>query len=100
MEWTPDEDLYQLVARAQRGDRTALEQIIHAIQNQMHHLAMRILLDPEVARDATQEILILVVTKLSTFAPWRCSCASTCPIALRTCSATSLNWNRPRRHRF
>lgn len=37
------------------------------MQGTIYHLAMRMLVDPENALEATQEILILVVTKLSTF---------------------------------
>ena len=55
------------VVRAQSGDQAALEQVVRAIQDQIHHLAVRMLFHLEDARDATQDILILVVTKLSTF---------------------------------
>lgn len=52
---------------AQGGDRQALECVLAGIQDQVHTLARRILVDVEDAREATQEILILVLTKLSTF---------------------------------
>ena len=61
------DDLNALVKAAQLGDRAALEGVVRGIQDRVFHLAMRILVNPEDARDATQEILILVVTKLSTF---------------------------------
>jgi len=61
------DNLYQLVRDAQRGDRVALEQVVRNIQDSVHHLSMRMLVNPEDANDATQEILILVITKLSTF---------------------------------
>lgn len=60
-------DLDSLVIDAGKGDRDALDALVRAIQDPVHHLAMRILVDPEEAREATQEILILVVTRLSTF---------------------------------
>lgn len=56
-----------LVGKAQRGDHLALEQVIRSIQDKVHHLSMRMLVNPDDAADATQEILILVMTKLSTF---------------------------------
>ena len=62
-----DKDLNALVRRAQDGDHGALEQVVRSVQNRVHHLAMRMLVNPEDALDATQEILILVATKLSTF---------------------------------
>eukprot|EP00903_Cladosiphon_okamuranus_P000913 g911.t1 len=55
------------VVAAQNGDRQALEAVLAGVQDQIHHLARRILVDPEDAKEATQEILILVLTKLSTF---------------------------------
>jgi len=55
------------VAAAQDGDREALEEVLAGVQDRIHHLARRILVDPEDAKEATQEILILVLTRLSTF---------------------------------
>lgn len=55
------------VKAAQDGDRQALEGVLSGVQDQVHHLARRILVNPEDASEATQEILILVLTKLSTF---------------------------------
>jgi RNA polymerase sigma factor (sigma-70 family) len=55
------------VQSAQAGDKQALETILAGTQNQIHALARRILVNPEDAKEATQEILILVLTKLSTF---------------------------------
>jgi RNA polymerase sigma factor (sigma-70 family) len=60
-------ELNLLVAQAQGGDQRALEDVVSAIQDQVHHLAVRMLVNLEDARDATQDILILVITKLSTF---------------------------------
>lgn len=61
------QDINSIVSRAQQGEAQALEQLVHAIQDRVHRLAFRMLADPERAQDATQEILIRVVTKLSTF---------------------------------
>lgn len=56
-----------VVTAAQAGDAAALDALVHQIQDRVHRLAMRMLADRTAAQDATQEILILVVTKLSTF---------------------------------
>lgn len=56
-----------MLAKAQDGDADALRDIVLSIQDQVHRLALRMLADPEAAQDATQEILIRVITKLSTF---------------------------------
>lgn len=62
-----DVDLDKLVDAAKMGSQTALEGIVRAIQNRVHYLATRVLVNPEDALEATQEILILVITKVSTF---------------------------------
>ncbi len=59
--------LQTLVVAAQNGDRKALGQILTRIQDMVHRLSIRMLADFEAAQDATQEILVLVVTRLSTF---------------------------------
>ena len=56
-----------LVARARRGDREALEELVARLERRLYPLAYRFLHHREDARDATQEILILVITKLSSF---------------------------------
>lgn len=59
--------LEALVHRANDGDRMALEEIVRRIQDRVYGLALRMLWHPEDARDATQEILIRIVTHLGTF---------------------------------
>ena len=59
--------LNALVRDAQEGSGPALESVVEGIQDLIHHLAMRILVNPVDAQDATQDILIIVVTQLSTF---------------------------------
>lgn len=61
------DDLEGLVDLAQGGDKVALEELVVRIQDGVYHLALRMLVNAEDALDATQEILILVVTRLSTF---------------------------------
>jgi RNA polymerase sigma factor (sigma-70 family) len=62
----PD-DLEALVKRARDGDRDSLEQVADAVQRPIYNLALRMLWHPEDARDATQEILIRVITHLGSF---------------------------------
>jgi RNA polymerase sigma factor (sigma-70 family) len=59
--------LEENVAKAQRGDKAALEELIVQIQRKVYGLALRMLWHPEDAQDATEEILLLVVTHLATF---------------------------------
>jgi RNA polymerase sigma factor (sigma-70 family) len=67
------EDLVQL---AKDGNKKALESLIRRIQDRVYGLALRMLGHPADAEDATQEILVKVVTHIdsfrqeSTFATW------------------------------
>ncbi len=56
-----------LIEQAKAGSQDALEVIIRQIQDRVYNLALRMLLEPADAEDATQEILIKVVTHLSEF---------------------------------
>jgi RNA polymerase sigma factor (sigma-70 family) len=56
-----------LVEQARGGDATALETLVRRHQAFVFNLAVRMLYCPQDAEDATQEILIKLVTKLSTF---------------------------------
>lgn len=59
--------LAALVEQAQAGDAGALEAVIDAVTDRVYRLALRMATQPADAEDATQEILIRVMTKLSTF---------------------------------
>ena len=59
--------MLETVKRAQDGDAKALEEVVQAIQDQVHRLALRMLADVPQAEDATQDILVRIITKLSTF---------------------------------
>lgn len=59
--------LDELAERAQTGDREALEGVVRGLQDRIYRLSLRFLGHPDFARDATQEILIVIVTQLSTF---------------------------------
>jgi len=53
--------------RAIDGDRDALEKLVRALQGDIYGLALRMLCNREDAEDATQEILVRIVTRLSQF---------------------------------
>ena len=62
-----DQEDQNLVARARSGDRRALEDLIQRHQGWMYNIALRMLYHPQDAEDATQEILVKVMTRLSSF---------------------------------
>ena len=55
------------IEKAKSGDKKALESIITDIQEMVYNLSLKMLLFPSDAKDATQEILIRVVTHLGSF---------------------------------
>lgn len=57
-----------LVTKARGGDMDALDALVRRHQSWVFNLALRMVWRHDVAEDATQEILIKAVTKLSTFA--------------------------------
>src|SRR5687767_441334 len=57
----------ELVRLVQQGDRGALEALIERHRPWIYNVALRMVYLPQDADDATQEILIKVVTKLSSF---------------------------------
>ena len=59
--------LAALVNRARAGDGDALDELVRSIQDDIYRLALRMTAHPEDAEDATQEVLIKVVTRLETF---------------------------------
>jgi RNA polymerase sigma factor (sigma-70 family) len=61
-------DLAGLVGRARSGDGRAVEAVLAAVRDDVHRLALRMTGCPDDALDATQEILVKVLTRLSTFA--------------------------------
>jgi RNA polymerase sigma factor (sigma-70 family) len=64
---TTDPEDCHLVARVRSGDRDALETLVRRHQPWIYNIAVRMLYHPEDAQDATQEILIKVLTSLSSF---------------------------------
>lgn len=67
----PDEKNWQadldLTRAALRGDLSAMETLLAGIRTPVYNLALRFLWDPDDSEDATQEILLRVVTRLHTF---------------------------------
>ena len=59
--------LESLVALAREGRKDALEELVRRIQDRVYGLALRTLFLPADAEDATQEILIKVITHLGAF---------------------------------
>jgi len=64
---TTDPEDEECVRRAQHGDRDALERLIVRHQPWIYNIVLRMVYFPQDAEDATQEILIKLLTKLSTF---------------------------------
>ena len=56
-----------LVERARAGDRDALEGLVRHHQGWIYNIAVRMLFHPQEAEDATQEILLKALTRLSSF---------------------------------
>jgi RNA polymerase sigma factor (sigma-70 family) len=59
--------LEELARRAIDGDRDALDRLVRDLQTDVYGLAVRMLWNREDAEDATQEILVRVVTRLAQF---------------------------------
>jgi RNA polymerase sigma factor (sigma-70 family) len=62
-----DPNVEALVERATNGDPLALDAIVRQIQDRIYGLAIRMLWHPQDAEDATQEILVKIVTHLGSF---------------------------------
>ncbi|MFT3837220.1 MAG: RNA polymerase sigma factor [Myxococcaceae bacterium] len=62
-----DPSLNELARRAAEGDKSALGTLCARLQGPVYRLSLRMLGDPDDAKDATQEILIKAVTHLSSF---------------------------------
>ena len=56
-----------LIKQAINGNKNALEHLIASVKDKIYNLSIRYLWNPMDAEDATQEILIKVITNLSTF---------------------------------
>lgn len=56
-----------VIKNAVNGDEHSLERIIRFLQRDIYNLSVRFLWNPQDAQDATQEILIKIITHLSAF---------------------------------
>lgn len=56
-----------LIEEALAGNKKSLEKLVKKYQDYIYNVALRLFLDPDDALDATQEVLIKVVTHLKTF---------------------------------
>lgn len=56
-----------LAGQAKNGDRAALEKLILRHQAWIYNIAVRMVFQPHDAEEVTQEVLVKVITKLSTF---------------------------------
>jgi RNA polymerase sigma factor (sigma-70 family) len=64
---TDETSLERLAHSAKEGQKDALEELIRGIQGRIYNLALRTLFLPADAEDATQEILIKIITHLADF---------------------------------
>ncbi len=62
-----DEKIEHFALVAKQGSKDGLEKLIEHIQDRIYNLSLRMLLYPSDAEDATQEILIKIITHLSDF---------------------------------
>jgi RNA polymerase sigma factor (sigma-70 family) len=62
-----DVSLEQLAERAAAGDSAALSRLVEQVQHPVYRLALRFLGHPEDAKDASQEILVRLITNLGSF---------------------------------
>lgn len=60
-------DFDDLARRAADGDQRALSELLRGLQDPMYRLALRFLGHPHDAQDACQEILVRIMTHLSSF---------------------------------
>jgi DNA-directed RNA polymerase specialized sigma24 family protein len=61
------DDDADLVDQAKSGNRDALEKLILRHQAWVYNIAVRMVFRPQDAEEVTQEVLVKVITKLSTF---------------------------------
>lgn len=62
-----DEGDRALVARAQAGEQSALEELVRRHQRWIYNVAVRMLSHPQDAEDATQDVLVKALTRLTSF---------------------------------
>jgi RNA polymerase sigma factor (sigma-70 family) len=86
-------DPLRAVAFAARdGDTAALEHIVSAVRDDVYRLALRMLWHPDDAQDATQEVLVRIVTRIGSYRGE----ASFRTWAYRVAANHILNWRKSR----
>lgn len=60
-------ETFELIDQAVNGDKQSLETLLLSVQDMVYNLSLRMLGIPHDAEDVTQEIIICIITKLSTF---------------------------------
>lgn len=68
MEDLDADGLDRLALRAAGGDRDALEELLAAVQPRVRRICGRMLLHPQDAEEAAQDALLLVATRIGSFA--------------------------------
>jgi RNA polymerase sigma factor (sigma-70 family) len=56
-----------LISETLKGSRSSLESLVRRHQDWIYNIALRMVFNPDEAKDVTQEVLIKIITKLSTF---------------------------------
>ena len=62
-----EKELIIQIERALLGEKKALENVVEEVKDLIYNLSLKMLFFPEDAEDATQEILVKIITHLSTF---------------------------------
>ncbi len=62
-----DEELFEMIQKATSGDKKALETVLVSVQDLIFNLSLRMLGTFQDAQDATQDILLKIITHLSSF---------------------------------
>ncbi|RPI17958.1 MAG: RNA polymerase sigma factor [Ignavibacteriae bacterium] len=65
--YTTDKTDENLIQEAVLGDRDSLESLVRRHQDWIYNIALRMVFNPDEAADITQEVLIKIITKLSSF---------------------------------
>lgn len=65
--YTTDKKDEHLIEAALKGDKKSLEELILRHQAWIYNIALRMVFYPQEAEDVTQEVLIKIITKLSSF---------------------------------
>ena len=64
--YNPNLDI-ELVKESVAGNKASLEKLIKIHQDYVYNISLKFFLNPDDALDATQEVLIKVITALKTF---------------------------------